>query len=475
MKKYRKVSFVVNKLLCTSCGTCAGVCPEKSINMIVNKYGIYVPRINENTCTNCGICVKVCPGHEFDYVKYNKRIHGKIPDHVALGVYKNCYAGYTKDEEILKKSQSGGFVSTILIYCLENNLIDGAVVSRWKSDPPIEPETYIARNREEVLAAVGSKYNPVPASQIVGDILASEERLAFVGTSCQIQGLRLTENIYPQLKEKIKLYIGLHCLGVFTYHFHDQMLYKINLKKRDLAYFRHRSKEWKGWPCDMRMIDKKGKVYDIDANNSRLWPRPFFTSWRCQLCFDKANEFSDISCGDCRIPEMYDKVKTDGHELKKGLSEWVIRTNRGSDIFNKIINDNKFVIYETDENSIAKSIGVAGKKLGINTFTKIASFFGKGIPKYNVNFPSLENYYTTKRKIIRTTSIITSSRYYISFVLARFRLFRFIYKKIPHSYFKQVNFKCTRVEDWSKHKSASKIKMFIPKNEVKIHQKIRNK
>ncbi|MFC1483380.1 4Fe-4S binding protein [Candidatus Margulisiibacteriota bacterium] len=69
----KTVDFVVDKWLCTSCGTCVGVCPVSAIDMVINKYGIYVPLIDKDVCTNCGLCVKVCPGHSFDYPYYSKK------------------------------------------------------------------------------------------------------------------------------------------------------------------------------------------------------------------------------------------------------------------------------------------------------------------------------------------------------------------------------------------------------------------
>lgn len=297
------IDFVVRKHLCTSCGTCAGVCGNHAIEMHLSRFGVYVPVVNGELCTHCGLCVRVCPGYGFDYAKQYHRIHGSLPEHIALGAYLGGYVGYTTDQEVLHRSQSGGFVSTLALFCMEKGLADGAVVTRWRQDSPLEPQTYIARNREEVLAAVGSKYNPVPASQIIGNILKEPGRFVFVGTPCQIQGMRKAEEVFSKLSDKIALYVGLHCLGVFTFHFHDQILHKIGLSRNELIYFRHRDKASGGWPCGMRLEGPKGRIYDLDANNSRLWPRPYFTNWRCLLCFDKANEFSDVSCGDCRIPE----------------------------------------------------------------------------------------------------------------------------------------------------------------------------
>jgi len=456
-KVNNSVQYVVDRFLCSSCGTCAGVCPESAIKMEIDRYGIYTPVIDQTKCDNCGICIKVCPGHSFNYYDHYNRIQGNLPKHVALGAFKKCYVLHSKDQGILKISQSGGLVSTLLIYCLDNNLINGAVVSKWNPESPLEPLTYIARNRKEVLDAVGSKYNPVPAAQAISELLQTDGRFAFVGVSCQIQGFRKAEKLFPSLEKKIVLYIGLHCLGVFTYHFHDQILYKIGVKRENLVKFRHRDKVWRGWPCDMHIIDKEGKAYDIDARYSRLWPRPFFTSWRCQLCFDKANEYSDISCGDCRIPYMQKKFQKEGYDLKKGLSECVVRTERGLTIINRIIHNKKIVAYETDADAIASSIGVAGKKIGISTFIKVAKLLRLGIPQYGVNFSMEILDKNLKWKLSKPWIILSSSRYYFTFTMAKYKIVRKFFKHVPHRVFAILDKFFRRRADWSIYSGSSRI------------------
>lgn len=424
--------------------------------MHVNSYGIYVPVIDAETCTECGICVRSCPGHEFNYTYYHKKVHHRLPEHAGLGPYFDCYVAYTNDNEILEKSQSGGLVTTVLVYCLEKGLVDGAVVSKWSDDNPLVPETYIARTREEILRAVGSIYNSVPAAQSAAEILNTEGRFAFVGTSCQIQGMRKAEELYPKLSDKIALYLGLHCLGVFTYHFHDQIFHKIGLERDKVKRFRHRDKAWRGWPCDMRITDIEGNTYDIAAWNSRLKPRPFFTNWRCQLCFDKANEFSDISFGDCRIPAMHKVIQQDGYTLERGLSEFVVRTARGERVVNSLIKDGNITFYAADADSLTKSIG-AEKKIGIKTFFVLARLFNVGVPKYGVLFSPVQRSNAVTGFLIDKWTKISSSRYWFFYYGAHYNLFRKIMMHIPHRLFGLANLLLDRNVEWRTHRSDANV------------------
>lgn len=426
------VRLVTDKLLCTSCGACAGACPQRAILMRLNPYGIYQPDIDATRCNNCGLCLQICPGLGFDYLAYNKRIFDRLPENAALGNYRNCYSGRASELEVLKATQSGGFVSTLLNFALATGSCDGAVVTRWQQERPFEPEVLIAKTAAEVITAAGSKYNPVPVAAVLKDILEQDGTVIFVGLPCQIQALRKAETIIPQLKKKICLYIGLHCLKVFNYHYHAQILFKLKLKRAEVSYFRFRDKAWRGWPCDMRLIAKNGTVYDLPGPFSRLWARSYFSSWRCHLCFDKLNEFSDISCGDCRIPRQYGQESMKNAQYKDlGLSDVIVRTERGAAIFDQLLQRKLFRAEKSEAQELARSTAVAEKKLGINDFEAFTRICGLGFPEYGVRFRRVRQLSLLDR-VLKPYSILASAHYYICHVWSRYRWFRQILKLTPH-------------------------------------------
>ena len=58
----RHIEEVVQDGVCTSCGTCAAVCPKSAIQMHMNnKLGIFQAVVNSNKCISCGLCVEACP------------------------------------------------------------------------------------------------------------------------------------------------------------------------------------------------------------------------------------------------------------------------------------------------------------------------------------------------------------------------------------------------------------------------------
>ncbi len=159
------------------CGTCEALCPKNAIKMqITTKNGIYFPKVDDNECNNCGICCKICPGDEIDFESLNRDIYGKNPENLFVGNYVRSLVGYSQDKEIRYNASSGGLVTQTLIFAIEEGLIDGALVTRMKKDDPLKPEPFIARTKEEIIEALGSKYCPVPANIALKEILKSIDK-----------------------------------------------------------------------------------------------------------------------------------------------------------------------------------------------------------------------------------------------------------------------------------------------------------
>ena len=66
VNKQKNIVTVVENGNCLFCGTCAGVCPQGAIKMLIEK-GIYVPKVDSELCNGCGTCVKACPALPVDY------------------------------------------------------------------------------------------------------------------------------------------------------------------------------------------------------------------------------------------------------------------------------------------------------------------------------------------------------------------------------------------------------------------------
>src|SRR5437762_9052895 len=217
---------VVTSGLCTGCAGCVVACPHDVLGYNDNE-GVYKPfhLEEEGGPAGCGhgdkgctSCTRACPRFrawepEIDEFMFGRTRTAEEPS----GVCKDIVLARAIDPELAEVGQDGGLVSALLVYALEHDMIDAALVSylegdgsTWKAVPGI------ARNRADVIASAGSRYTYSANTLAYLDLEKEDERIALVGMSCQ-------SSIPPVMKQrkagkvarKLTLSIGLLCSKTF--------------------------------------------------------------------------------------------------------------------------------------------------------------------------------------------------------------------------------------------------------------------
>jgi coenzyme F420 hydrogenase subunit beta len=401
----KTISKIVENGLCTGCGTCVGICPLDAIEMVIeHKKGIYIPQLDEERCNQCGLCVEVCPGHAVDFMQLNLEIFGKEPEDVLLGNYINCYAGHAADYDIRYNSASGGLVTALLIYALEEGMIDGALVTRMKKDNPLEPEPFIARTKDEIIEAAKSKYCPVPANIALKEILKAKEgeRFAVVGLPCHIHGIRKAEQVNNKLKENIVLHLGLWCSTTCNFLGTEFVLKRLGIsKKEDIKELSYRGE---GWPGGMSVRLKNGQKRFVRLGH--YWNIGFssFTPSRCRLCSDANCELADVSFGDYRGQDAYLTEKI-------GKSGIISRTITSENILQRLLLKQIIKTWGISSNDVAELQGYFYSKKNVKTVFHLFGFLGKNTPIYYQELfePPLSTYLVEILLYLRT--LLASRRY----------------------------------------------------------------
>jgi len=441
-KEKKTIAEVVENGLCTGCGTCAGICPVSAVEMVVNEQkGIYVPKLIDNKCNQCGLCLEACPGYSTDFSHLNLEIYGKEPENTLLGNYIGCYLAHAADHEVRHNSASGGLVTSLLIFALEQGLIDGALVTRMKRDNPLEPESFMARTKEDILEASKSKYCPVPTNIALKEILKEEGKFAAVGLPCHIYGIRKAESVNTKLRERIILHFGIFCSHTDSFKGTEFLFSKLGIRREEVTGISYRGG---GWPGGIQINLTNGTQKCI-LNQSPLWSTIFssffFSPSRCLLCNDVTNELTDISFGDAWLPEI---MATE----REGKSIVIARSAQGEALLHRASSKGIIELQALDAKEVIRSqkTFLHFKKVNLGARIRLRELFGRKLPyieqktkatfynKLLALFPLANSHLVSKPgfiSLLQHIPIKILQKYVAAFYLLYSRAIQKDFKKLP--------------------------------------------
>lgn len=376
---------------CCGCGICSTVCPTQALKIVIDsKDGIYKPIIDLEECINCHICNQVCPANDFGAQNnHNSDLKDKI-DIKIIGNSLKTYIGYSNDLDIRYEATSGGIITQLIIYALESGFIDGALLTKMKDNDPLVTETFIARNRIEVIEASKSKYCPVNIENGIKLIINAKktEHFAVVGLPCHIQAIKKLERINPDFRSKIILHIGLFCSGTPSYLATKYLLRQNKIKEENVLYLSYRGK---GWPGNLNILTIDN--FEINKPYPYYWGNfgNLFIRKYCKFCLDWYGKDADISVGDA-----WGSDHLDGNNL--GNSFIVIREAYALDLILRMQSEEKISIFPTSLNLIYKSqkgIIAKRKKIRHNIYSvkniEQRTFLKNKLLDYSINPSKIEH------------------------------------------------------------------------------------
>lgn len=333
------ISHIANNALCTACGACAGICPSDAIAIITNTAGYLVAHISDDLCIDCGKCANICPSNP----ENNPSIE---TDDIFHGVCLVGYVGYASDSTIRQRSQSGGVVTALLCYLLEQNVIEGAVVNNLNPQTR-RPQAVFASSKPEIVDACGSYY---AQSSVVKTILEHSDKVtAAVVLGCQAESLQLIHEKYPNINLP-KYTIGLVCAGQNSGNMIDDLIEQSECNNKQISKFRFRDKSF-GWPGDVHVTASTKDCWLPKEDRYRL--KQVYELHRCIVCYDQMNIFSDIVCGDPW--GISHKQQPEGHTVV------IARTEAGKKLLENAVRDGAIVLEELSVDDILRGQTVDGR------------------------------------------------------------------------------------------------------------------
>ena len=360
------ISCVVDEHLCLSCGACFAVCNPGSISYIETVGGYLFPKINTETCTHCGLCYEVCPG-----VHFGKSLTARMPDDPFVGDIISCHVGKAVDKRIFQNSQSGGVATALLVHLLATGQISAAIVAGMQSATPPRGEVMLAKNVDDLMAAQKSKYVPIPLLSAISHIRETVRPVAFVGLPCHMHGLYNLFDLYPKLKPKVLIKIGLICECVLTNAAVDFLGRKAT--SRPVKHLIFKDKQRPSYPGNIVVETESGEEIVLDAS-LRMAIKDYFTPARCRLCFDRLNVFSDVVLGDPH--------RLNGIDRKRGETLIFARTQQGDELVSEVVATGSIVTRPADKQAAVNGQRIDKKRLQWSSYMRAWAMQDRSLPAY---------------------------------------------------------------------------------------------
>lgn len=309
--------MVCEKEQCTGCFACYNACPCKAIDMVKDEYGNIYPRINQEKCVKCGLCQNVCPQLNEDIVFYQP---------------KKVYAMYSNDETKRAQSTSGGAATLFCESIIEEGgIVYGAANLLGENDFSFKRIT----KREDLIKIKGSKYVHCYVNDTFSKVkedLKKNKKVIFIGTPCQIAGLKK----YVAYDDNNLITVDLICHGVPSQKLLFDEFVMRGIAKNDVQYLSFRDDKM----YNFKITDKMDKVIFEQQHDRVDYYKNFLQGnifrENCYSCkYARSERIADITIGDfwglSKDCDIYD-------DEKKGISLVLANTTKGIDMINNVKN-----------------------------------------------------------------------------------------------------------------------------------------
>lgn len=311
--------------LCTGCNACGNICPKRCINLQENQFGELHPVIDNNQCIHCNQCIKVCPNNQ------------ELPYTYPI----KCFASWISNNKKRKKCASGGIGTTMSEYVLFKR---NGVCFGTKYDNNLNPIVTQGITSSDIEAFKGSKYvQSIISNQTfseVKQILKSNRLVLFIGTPCQIAGLKC----YLKKDYENLITVDLICHGVTPgKYLKEEISYiksKCNIKHITDIHFRSNDEN----DFNLTLWNEEKCIYKKDVNHSPYFSGFLFGITLRENCFNckyaRPERISDITIGDF-IGLGYNRPFT---YSTKNVSSVIINTVKGEKFYNELSEETENLI-----------------------------------------------------------------------------------------------------------------------------------
>ncbi len=317
---------------CTACDACMNICPKNAITITEDKYGFYEPEIDHDICIKCGLCDKVCP---------SLNLSGERPEYEA-------FCGYSKTEGVRAKSSSGGLFHDLADSVIKSGgVVFGAAFNYGQDNLRLEhcssDEVGLEplQKSKYVQSYIGLTYRKVKT------MLGTGRRVMFVGTPCQVAGLKSYLRNTPSDN---LLTVDFICHGVPSMYFLRDHLIHIGFKDlRKISKIDFRPK-CSAWVDDIVVVNSEKKYQNFYQNDAYFRGFDYSCITLRKSCFacDYSNGYNRMA--DITLADFWGIFKSDLtiDDWRKGLSLVLVYTDKGRNAISNLDNVNLIPVDRAD-------------------------------------------------------------------------------------------------------------------------------
>jgi coenzyme F420 hydrogenase subunit beta len=245
---------------------------------------------------------------------------GDLPKHTEadheFGPTLDIWEGWATDPDLRRRASSGGILSALSLYCLEQEQFSGVVHSGMDPAKPWMNRNHVSRDRAGVLDRTGSRY--APSAPVAGLEQLEEGPFAFIGKPCDASAVSALSLSDPAIGRKIGLVLTFFCAGTPSTRGTLDLLDHLDVDRGAVAALHYRGD---GWPGRFRVFTTDGREPKTLSYRDSWGKLTAYRPLRCNLCPDGLGRVADIACGDA--------WEQHGTEDDPGRSIVLVRTERG--------------------------------------------------------------------------------------------------------------------------------------------------